>query len=332
MHNLEKSIENKNISFNIYDIPGLNDARTKEVYFQYIDNNFHKFNIVMFIVDINSSLNSSDEIDILNLIIKNIKKHISKNIHILVLLNKADDMRLNDEAVLEPVGELYDMFCQAKLTVEQKFRLNNLTDRLIDIIPICALDAYLYRMLQINPSFELNKSQILKIGIDHQGKSFRNLSDNLQRQKINKMVANPETKSSMISQSGFDRFECTMIEFLTREQNAIIISNLQLDEKLDEYKRKFIESRSIETNIKLIDQIKDASDQLINIKCARDISQFITDIYDALLLKFNNYGDYKKLICDYVDFKNHFDKKLNKHGCAQLVNEATKRCSYLYCE
>ena len=53
----------------IFDIPGLNDARTKSIYYKYLEDNFIKFNIMLFIVDINSGLNTSDEIDILDFIV-----------------------------------------------------------------------------------------------------------------------------------------------------------------------------------------------------------------------------------------------------------------------
>ena len=53
---------------NVYDIPGLNDARTKDVYYEYLEANFFKFTMVVFIVDIHSGLNTSDEIDIVGLV------------------------------------------------------------------------------------------------------------------------------------------------------------------------------------------------------------------------------------------------------------------------
>ena len=32
---------------NVYDIPGLNDARTSKTYYQYLETNFHKFNLII---------------------------------------------------------------------------------------------------------------------------------------------------------------------------------------------------------------------------------------------------------------------------------------------
>jgi GTP-binding protein EngB required for normal cell division len=85
---------------NVYDIPGLNDARTKDIYYDYLETNFHKFNLVVFIVDIHSGLNTSDEMDMLKLITNNTREQFEKNkrhIYTLVIVNKADDMQLNEE-------------------------------------------------------------------------------------------------------------------------------------------------------------------------------------------------------------------------------------------
>ncbi len=43
---------------NVYDIPGLNDARTKDVYYKYLDDNFHNFNLMILLV-VRRPLNSS---------------------------------------------------------------------------------------------------------------------------------------------------------------------------------------------------------------------------------------------------------------------------------
>ena len=85
---------------NVYDIPGLNDARTKDVYYDYLDENFTKFNLVVLLVDIHSGLNTSDEIDIVNFITNHTKYELETNkkqIYTLVVVNKADDMQVDEE-------------------------------------------------------------------------------------------------------------------------------------------------------------------------------------------------------------------------------------------
>ena len=93
----------KEINLTIYDIPGLNDRDTKELYFQYIKDNFYKFDILFFVVDINSALNTSDEGDILNRLVQNCKDNYDKyNIHnkLIILANKCDAMQYQDDEII----------------------------------------------------------------------------------------------------------------------------------------------------------------------------------------------------------------------------------------
>ena len=78
----------KNIEYKIYDIPGLNDSATKNKFYDYIKNNFYKFDIVIYNVDINSGLNTTDELDILKLIkqsMQDIKTKFNKKIKLMKL-------------------------------------------------------------------------------------------------------------------------------------------------------------------------------------------------------------------------------------------------------
>ena len=156
---------------NVYDIPGLNDARTKDIYYDYLETNFHKFNLVVFLVDIHSGLNTSDEMDMLKFIINNTRDQFEKNkrnIYTLVIVNKADDMQLNeDTSFLEITGELREMYEQVENTITKEFAVKGLKENLIGIIPLCAIDAYLYRMVKKHGrNFKLSPEQILKIGVN----------------------------------------------------------------------------------------------------------------------------------------------------------------------
>ena len=80
-----------NIFIDIYDIPGLNDAKTRDIYYKWIEDNFSELDIIIHIVDINSPLNTSDQIDILKMLIKNInhEKNINnRDVFLLTLVNK----------------------------------------------------------------------------------------------------------------------------------------------------------------------------------------------------------------------------------------------------
>lgn len=220
---------------NIYDLPGLNDSRTKDVYYEYLRRNFFKFNLVVFIVDIHSGLNTSDEADILRFITDHTRLQLDKNqkkIYTLVIVNKADDMQLKEggtQGELEVIGELGEMFDQVHNAVTSEFNVKNIADHLVGIIPLCAIDSYLYRMTQKHGSrFKLSEEQILKIGVNEQGKKFSKLAKKTQETKVREILGDPDFVDTMIILSGFGRFEQLLATFLQQNNTGkqIRIDNL----------------------------------------------------------------------------------------------------------
>jgi predicted GTPase len=155
-----------NINVAIFDIPGLNDSQTKNTYFEYLNQNFYKFDYILFVIDIQSALNTSDEMDILNLIKNNIldiKKKYNKDIKLLVICNKCDDMELDTRNQLkmdEP--ELEEMYEQIIKTLK-----NELTTT-YDIVKYSAQNTYIYRMLATENSLDIK--DLDKIGRDQYGR------------------------------------------------------------------------------------------------------------------------------------------------------------------
>jgi GTP-binding protein EngB required for normal cell division len=212
---------------NVYDIPGLNDPRTKSIYYDYLDTNFHKFNIVVFFVDIRSGLNTSDEFDILNFITTNTRFLKDRPIYTLVVVNKADDMQLNGDDNVAVTGELKEMFDYVQQTVSVEFQKRGVEDRLIGIIPLCAIDAYLYRMIQkFGADFELTPEQILKIGVNENGKKFSTNKPEKQRELVGEILRDETFIETMIRLSGFSQFERILKRFLSVEGKKIRTDNI----------------------------------------------------------------------------------------------------------
>ena len=156
-----------NINVAIFDIPGLNDSQTKNTYFEYLNQNFYKFDYILFVIDIQSALNTSDEMDILHLIKNNIldiKKKYNKDIKLLVVCNKCDDMELNKNGILEmDEPELEEMYVQIITTLKNELTTN------YDIVKYSAQNTYIYRMLATENSF-LDIKDLDKIGRDQYGR------------------------------------------------------------------------------------------------------------------------------------------------------------------
>jgi len=224
---------------NVYDIPGLNDARTKDVYYEYLEDNFHKFNLVIFLVDIHSGLNTSDEIDIVNFITTRTKDQLVNNnrkIYTLAVVNKADDMRLDEDETdtdkLELTGELSEMYEQVEKTLTDEFAKKKVSEHLIGIIPLCAIDAYLYRMVKKHgQNFKLSPEQILKIGVNENGKKFSTLKPATQEKRVYEILGDKMFIDTMIKLSGFSSLEKVLAKFLNENDKGkqIKIDNLLYD-------------------------------------------------------------------------------------------------------
>ena len=113
-----------NINVAIFDIPGLNDSQTKDTYFAYLNQNFYKFDYILFVIDIQSALNTSDEMSILQLIkknITNIKDKYNKDIKLLIVCNKCDNMDWNKttKQLVMDEPELEEMYEQIVKTLKK---------------------------------------------------------------------------------------------------------------------------------------------------------------------------------------------------------------------
>jgi GTPase Era involved in 16S rRNA processing len=269
----------------IYDIPGLNDARTKTIYYDYLKNNFHKFNIILFVVDIHSGLNTSDEMDILNFLATNIKKHKTtsqKNITLLTVVNKADDMQLDGDN-LEVLGELGEMFDQTSNTVKQVFIKQNISSNLVGCIPICGLDAHLYRMIKkFKDINKLTDENILRIGINEEGSKFRKYSKDQQRSKVQSKLSDTEFVDDMIKLSGFSQIEKALDSFIKLNGKSMVTENtfyeykklpeITLDNMIDNLKIRF----------KLLLPLSEIDDATYSAEMSKVVKQINTLVYKKI--------------------------------------------------
>jgi len=220
----------KDIYLTIYDIPGLNDGRTKDVYFEYIENNFNKFDIVIFVVDINSALNTSDEVDILVKIVENCKVNSEKHgIHnkLVILANKCDEMSLSSKGKPKLEEEHQEMMDQLQSLVKEK--VDSIFPSLdYKIKPLSSEDSYIYRMYDRNKDtkgFELDMKYLNKFGYNEYGKTrWNKLTEQQRRNKINKLLVEIDMDETM-NITGFNGFRKVLNKFLSPINQKIYINN-----------------------------------------------------------------------------------------------------------
>ena len=224
---LDIKIMSKGGLVDIYDIPGLNDARTKTEYYKYLEDNFHKFNIIVLFVDIMSGLNTSDEMDILKFIITQTcwHKERGRDIYTLVVVNKSDDMILQEDNTLTLSGELGEMFEQVKQTITSEFGRNKIDGHIVGITPFCAKDAFLYRMVKKCPDYVLSDEERIKIGLNEMGKKFSKYTVKTQIEKVKEILQDKEFIDTMINLSGFNQLQDKLKTFMKKSRKGFEVAN-----------------------------------------------------------------------------------------------------------
>lgn len=150
----DPNIIDPSIKINIYDIPGLNDSASKNIYFEWVHQNINLFDIVIFVTDISKGLNNSDEYEVLDLLMESMKKYKMK---MICLINKCDDIyydyELNDLVFEEKEQE--NIYIQANnilADIAKKHGFNSNCTDFTPFLPISAENCFIYRALIHNPN------------------------------------------------------------------------------------------------------------------------------------------------------------------------------------
>jgi predicted GTPase len=259
----------KGTYLSIYDLPGLNDSMTKNVYYKYVKENFYKFNIVIFVVDINSALNTSDEIDILNLILENIKINKEKfgyNTNLIVLVNKCDELIEIGGIMVPQDQEFLEMYEQIKTIIST--RVNAIMPSINKSI-ICASceDGYIYRMYKKNPKTKIDIKYVNKLGANELGQKVWNKkkwSEEEKRKEIAKILKEEDFNcDERIEQCGFTKFKEVLKKYLTTQNQCAFLTD-HIDYALSELINSVASSSNQSLNY-IIDSINYYNESLIKI-------------------------------------------------------------------
>lgn len=156
----------------IHDLPGLNDARTKAAYHEFVRGRFTDYDVVVFVVDVQSGMNTSDEKDILALITAGVRsREVEYGIKtkVMVVVNKCDEMVIPSS----PSQSIMPADCERRVMVRQTIgavQAANLSDGSPVFTCLSAEDAYVTRMFQRNPDCTIDEHHRNKFGNNAFGK------------------------------------------------------------------------------------------------------------------------------------------------------------------
>ncbi len=214
----------------IHDLPGLNDSKTADVYHPYVINNFYQYDIILFVVDVISALNTSDEKAILNLILKGIIDNKEKHgieTELMVIINKCDEMDIIDKNSHEarPINDEYkSMVDQVRNIINDTAKTMKMTTP-IRFVCLSAEDAYIYRMYQRDSSCVIDPKHRNKFGVNEFGKNQWNKMDETKKNEAFKKCMTRENIAGATELAGFTYFDWMLAQILTHEKQFVYLIN-----------------------------------------------------------------------------------------------------------
>lgn len=290
------------IKLRIYDTPGLNDSKDKDKYFNFIKKRFHEFDVIILMIDINTALNTHDEIEILEMLL--VCNKIYRNItgvykETIILINKCDNMYFEGDQLAFGDNERADLDEQIRKIIKLKLLkyFGNETPSFVSIHNISCEDAFIYSQYKINPNVKLDKKLANKFGMMNHGRNWYNLSEDDKHTiilNINKdYEMNFKTTNFSVVTSKLEEIRCMYYNFELDRINYDIATH---DHKIDNFR----------TNIHL------SSDKFMVMK------SYLYDVFKYFENKINEITERKEL-----------DPTLDKRIDFTLTNISNKRSKIL---
>jgi hypothetical protein len=296
------------------------------------------------VVDINTAMNTSDEVAILDLIILGINDNKTKNINskLLILINKCDDLKINNGIPTPEDDELNDMYNQCCDIINARCKALDFKDKPIFTCISCE-DAFIYRMIAADIennnhiNFDkLDQKYINRIGqLEFSVREWKKFNDSEKREKLLKILTKEHIESSM-SISGFAQFRKIF--------NNILTPNTQYEFVINHINNAIINKQiygcgmAIEEDLKWFRYIK-AKYQLINITFERPINgdSLVSKIYKNKMEKFMlSHNEYLKdilptindinILLNYKSLIIKFDDNMPFMDILKKVNIQIKKC------
>lgn len=188
-----------------YDVPGLDDGNSESVYFKYLEQVGSSMHMFVMVVDLlGDPFNKSGSRRILDKIVAITQSH-NRPVRLLIVVNKCDNMFLNDYDTLEfDDPEHKELFEQVTSVVNDSCKsADNLE---CSVVPLSAADAHVYRMMHYHPETELPIKDINRIGLKEVGRSqWNRKSEDAKRQWFAEGLLDADYENRMKS-CGFDAF------------------------------------------------------------------------------------------------------------------------------
>jgi hypothetical protein len=157
-------------------MPGLN-CGGDTLYYEYIKKISYTIDIYLLVFDINSGLNTTDEINIIQLVVEQIKKN---DVYIHILINKCDNISFDDNNNIDLGDEELNELYKRCIETINKYCID-IEDN-VSFSPLCSSKLFIYRGVINNISI-IDENQLNNIIQNECGKQELKKLSNISMKK-----------------------------------------------------------------------------------------------------------------------------------------------------
>ncbi len=288
----DTNIIDTNIRINIYDIPGLNDSASKDIYFEWVRQNIKSFDVIIFMTDINQGLNNSDEIEILNLLMSFVIKH---NLRMICLMNKCDDIYFDEkenDLVFEE-KEQQNIYIQANnllADIAKSHGIDYDSEYYTPFYPISSENCFIYQALLNNREHNMDKIHINRLCKNECGANQWKRMDSDQKELVFEKILSDlsNTYESKIRDTGYITVK-DIIQRTVTTNKSVFMQN-KINGNLDDLDNIDAENlqiyiKTVTDHVKILDSVKkfgiDVSYDLFWDKVMSAITKYIHTIKES---------------------------------------------------
>ena len=298
-----------------YDIPSSSDQDLNGIHIKYLEDNFYKFDIVVFMIDIKSDLPIDEMFErIILLMKKEMKKN--KKIHLVCCVNKFDGLQCNDDSIEITDDIQQKNFNKIKETISNISEKHDMNDYCNHICPISLEEAYIYRLCKkYDGKIELENKQITKLGVNEYGKKkWNNKANKKDIEQLLDEINKDENYNRNIEMTGFKNFSNIVNSIFEKSQYDMLMNHLI--NRLEKIKKSKNIDNKIITTLKKYITLNEQYEKLLELFKKQNDFTLLKNKFD------NEFDNILSMLSNVINMEdtNIFSSKIDNNAFMEMKN------------